>query len=521
MDPHLILLTVSFAILGSILGMVTGLVPGLHANNVALMLASLSPVIVSYLSGVEDALLMVCVAMIACSITHTFVNFIPTTFLGAPEGDTALTLLPAHSLLLEGRGYQAVALSAIGSLGAVLFGFLFVFPYRFIMAPPVNLYGILNEYMVYILTAISVLLILTERGAVPYKKGLVPKENGIKPLAIWNEGRDEEEKTVSLKLGSECKITGKAVKIYDFHTFELEDQRGRRIFVKGTEMNPAVFKNIEVTVDGRAELMRFKWSRALALAAAVLIFLLSGLFGEVVSEISYTSPINMPSGGLFPALTGLFGFATLSHSLMLSPKIPTQRVEEPVFNRMESVKSVLIGSSTASILGFLPGMSAAQATILSMLARRNKTPEQVIVTLCSVNTADAFFCIAALFTIGKARSGVTASVMNTMVMEEWSGFLPLQLASLLIGVIIASLIGYYATRWIGKRFAEVFTSMPYRPLLIGVLLLMSVLVFLFTGLLGLLTLAVGMGIGLIAPLLGVRRSHAMGVILLPVIVSLL
>jgi TctA family transporter len=512
-----LLLIASFAILGSLAGIATGLVPGLHANNVALILASSSPIIISHLSGVDDPLLLVCVAMISCSITHTFVNFIPATFLGAPEGETALTLLPAHSMLLEGRGYQAVALSAIGSMGAIFFGLLLMVPYRYVMGPPINLYGFLDEYMVLILIAISMLLILTERGKVPYKKALVPKEGGLGPTAVLGDGEYGE-----LKLGEECMRVGKVVKIHDPRTFEIEVEWGKRVLVVDeTRMNPMVFLNVEVIVEGTVKLVRFKWSRALGFGTAILIFLLSGTFGMITSKIPYGSPLKMPATGLFPALTGLFGVGALLHSLMLSPEIPDQRIDEPVIDRKEMTKSVLIGSSTASILGFLPGMSSAQATILSMLARRNKDPEQVITTLCSVNTADAFFCIIALFTIGRARSGVTAGVMDTAPLEEWSSHFPSQLSAFLIGAIIASVVGYYATRWMGKRFAMIFTSLPYRPLLVVVLGLISALVFLFNGAYGLLTLAVGTTIGLIAPLLGVRRSHAMGVILLPVIVGLL
>jgi len=47
-----------------------------------------------------------------------------------------------------------------------------------------------------------------------------------------------------------------------------------------------------------------------------------------------------------------------------------------------------------------------------------------------------------------------------------------------------------------------------------------VLVFLFTGALGLLVLLVGTCIGLIPICFGVRRSTCMGVLLLPIIVML-
>ncbi|RJS70734.1 hypothetical protein CW714_06865, partial [Methanophagales archaeon] len=52
---------------------------------------------------------------------YKYIKTIPAAFVGAPEADTALSLLPAHRLLLEGRAYEATVLSAIGSFGAVIF----------------------------------------------------------------------------------------------------------------------------------------------------------------------------------------------------------------------------------------------------------------------------------------------------------------------------------------------------------------------------------------------------------------
>ncbi|RLF59110.1 MAG: hypothetical protein DRN37_04200, partial [Thermoplasmata archaeon] len=124
-----LLLIVSASIVGTLFGVFTGLIPGLHVNNVAILLLSVSPLIVESLEGALHldegvVLLMVSSSIVATSMTHTFLDFIPSTFLGAPEPETALSVLPAHGMLLEGRGYRAIFLSAAGSFGAVMFGCL-------------------------------------------------------------------------------------------------------------------------------------------------------------------------------------------------------------------------------------------------------------------------------------------------------------------------------------------------------------------------------------------------------------
>jgi len=96
-------------LIGVTLGTFTGLIPGVHINLVAAIILSLSPFLLKYFSPLSLA-----AAIIAMSITHVFIDFIPSIFLGAPSDATALAVLPGHKLLLEGRAYEAVFLSSVG-----------------------------------------------------------------------------------------------------------------------------------------------------------------------------------------------------------------------------------------------------------------------------------------------------------------------------------------------------------------------------------------------------------------------
>jgi putative membrane protein len=77
-----------FCILGVLIGVVTGLLPGLHVNNVALILLSLSSVIVAvcrplFAYGISEQfiLVLICGLMVSISISHSFHDTIPTTFI--------------------------------------------------------------------------------------------------------------------------------------------------------------------------------------------------------------------------------------------------------------------------------------------------------------------------------------------------------------------------------------------------------------------------------------------------------
>jgi putative membrane protein len=95
------------------------------------------------------------------SITHSFLDFIPSVFLGAPDSDTALSILPGHKLLLEGKAYEAVKLTVIGSLGALVFSVLLV-P---LLIPFIEyIYPFLRRYIAYILILIVVYMILKDNN---------------------------------------------------------------------------------------------------------------------------------------------------------------------------------------------------------------------------------------------------------------------------------------------------------------------------------------------------------------------
>ena len=95
---------------GVALGLLSGLLPGVHVNTMAaIMLASLA--ILLPLFGP----FFLAAALFSALITHCFLDAVPSTFLGIPDADTALAVLPAHALCMEGKGEEAVRISALGS----------------------------------------------------------------------------------------------------------------------------------------------------------------------------------------------------------------------------------------------------------------------------------------------------------------------------------------------------------------------------------------------------------------------
>lgn len=96
-------------LIGIIIGTVTGLLPGIHINLVA---AGLIPFLLEK-SSLEPFILAA--GIVALAATHTILDFIPSIYLGVPEEETAISVLPAHKLLQEGKGNVALILVLAGA----------------------------------------------------------------------------------------------------------------------------------------------------------------------------------------------------------------------------------------------------------------------------------------------------------------------------------------------------------------------------------------------------------------------
>ena len=361
--------------------------------------------------------------------------------MGAPDEDTALSVLPAHSLLLEGKGYEAVTLSAMGSYGAIVICFLLLYPIKSIIGEPIQFYDTLKDIMLFVLIAITLLMLATEKG-----------------------------------------------KIEDFN-------------LKG------------------------KLPAILGILFATFLFFLSGIFGLIALEIPVFSPIGLDSPVLFPMLSGLFGLPTLLTSLATKPTIPLQDLSTPKIDsqtKKSSILSIITGSGGGILVSIIPGITSATGTILAMNARGESSKRQTIVTLSAVNTACAFFVVVVLFIILRSRSGAALAAMQLISVKEWSGLLmPTNLSYLLICILLAGTTSYFSTIYVGRLFAKNFSKLPYLPLVAGTILLIVILVFLFTGGVGLLILLVATFLGLLPVNWNVRRSHLMGVLLFPIILYFL
>jgi len=136
-------------------GTLTGLLPGIHINLVSAILISSSSILLTIFSPI--ALVIFIVSM---TITHTFLDFIPSIFLGAPDEDTTLSVLPGHEFLLKGRAHEAIILTLYGGLIGIFL--IITFSPIFIYIFPI-IYSNLKFVMFFLLVFANVYLIFKEK----------------------------------------------------------------------------------------------------------------------------------------------------------------------------------------------------------------------------------------------------------------------------------------------------------------------------------------------------------------------
>lgn len=139
-----------FVFVGIILGTITGLIPGLHPNLLATLL-------IGYVFAPP---LQMSLLIISAGVTNSFLDFIPSVMLGAPEAATALSVLPGHEFLLQGRGYEAIKLTVIGGLIAVLI-LIVLLPFSFYILPLI--YTKIEKFIPFLLIAAVAFILIKDR----------------------------------------------------------------------------------------------------------------------------------------------------------------------------------------------------------------------------------------------------------------------------------------------------------------------------------------------------------------------
>lgn len=101
--------------IGILVGTTTGMIPGIHVNTAGAILFASSTFLLTFLSPE-----FLCVLMVAMSIAHALIEFVPSMLLGVPEEGTATSILPGHRMVLQGRAKEVIRIVCVGGFGAII-----------------------------------------------------------------------------------------------------------------------------------------------------------------------------------------------------------------------------------------------------------------------------------------------------------------------------------------------------------------------------------------------------------------
>lgn len=137
---------------GTAVGIATGLIPGFHINTLAALGLGLLP-----------AHPAVAIALVAAGVLHAFVQLIPQTYVGVAGDDAGFAVLPAHRLVIEGRGPDAVAIARDAALFGLAAAVLLLLPLKWIVAEPGRILPVLDAAAPWVVGGVLVLLVVQER----------------------------------------------------------------------------------------------------------------------------------------------------------------------------------------------------------------------------------------------------------------------------------------------------------------------------------------------------------------------
>ncbi len=251
---------------------------------------------------------------------------------------------------------------------------------------------------------------------------------------------------------------------------------------------------------------------------AAILFLLSGLFGIIILG----TPL-VPGGSsaafnvLFPALSGLFGVSGLLLALgEKTAKLPPQKEDIALnISEIQINRATLLGTASGMAVGLLPGLGSANAATLTLLLTGNQESKVnsrlYIVTTSAIQAADSVFGIAALYFIEKSRSGASVAIGSIVGEINVGQMLVILLAMGITGFLSRNLL---LQSW--KMFVSLVNNFNYQALTLAVIVFIITLVILTTGFWGFIVLIAGTFLGLLPPIVKVRRTQLMGLFLVPV-----
>ncbi|HZY43292.1 MAG TPA: tripartite tricarboxylate transporter permease [Anaerolineae bacterium] len=263
------------------------------------------------------------------------------------------------------------------------------------------------------------------------------------------------------------------------------------------------------------------WARFRAawtgLGAGLLTFLLSGLLGIIIMYRSVV-PTEIAFQNLLPAFLGLYAIPMVLTNLIMGTQVPKQHIASSIditpgllfrgaaAGSMGGLFAAFFPVVTGGIGGFLAGHATAQRDERSFIVSQGTSKFVYYV---------GGFLLFFLPGLHRAKGGM-AQMLSTI----YTPATPELYFTVIAAMAICGAIAFFLLILFSRLAIKLIDRIDYRVVSIVTLILLITLIFLTTGLGGLLIALPATAIGLIPSLFGSRRMNCLGILLIPITLNM-
>ncbi len=229
----------------------------------------------------------------------------------------------------------------------------------------------------------------------------------------------------------------------------------------------------------------------------ILVILLSGILGIITLNLGIANSI-------IALVTGFFAFPSLFQSLIKNTKVP----EQIISFESQKIRGGIFAAFISTIISVFPGIGPSHAAFVAGKLIRTEKKEYLSM-IGGINSANLLFSLIVFYILGKTRTGMTAA-LTQITKIEINAFLIFG-AALIGSAGIAAIV----TEKLAKKYAKKINKINYKKINLIVIFALVLIVFWFSGIIGLIASASAASITSFSIDNKIRRSNSMSFLMFP------
>lgn len=249
----------------------------------------------------------------------------------------------------------------------------------------------------------------------------------------------------------------------------------------------------------------------------LLTFLLSGILGFVVLYGNLV-PVEVAFQNLLPAFVGLFAIPCVLQNIISNVRVPFQHVDRSVdLSPRLIAQGVGAGALGGLFAAFFPVVTGGIGGFLAGHATAQRDDRLFIL---SQGASKLVYYVGAFILIFMPGLHLTRGGMAWTLSIFYTPHTPATYWVAISAMLVCGALAFLLLLLLSKAAIQLVTFVDYRWISVVTLAILLGVVVIVTGWQGLLVASVATGIGLLPVMWGARRMNCLGVLLLPLTLSM-